>query len=291
MNTRVHVWRIRHEQWPYPSNYHDTCESPAPKWALLQGVRECTWSFLDAVATVRVMEQNPALSDWEKLIAEFQIFSALKAQDMEGNSRSGRPGFRAPPRGGNPCMVRSYLGVRWVVADDESNSPDIWDCLTPQDNATRRPHVMAFAFLDFHMETGVVVTNSAISRSDKEAGRSPIYEVIKQALADHDEMAAAAVAFDTRLVPARPKWLHMASQYFKDKPRNNEHEPVFKCLEEMPPDVTPWAAHIRASGTRPASTICVENFIAKVDDILEQQNEWQEKQREKKLADDAQKGH
>ncbi|KAI8585250.1 hypothetical protein BDZ88DRAFT_456140 [Geranomyces variabilis] len=226
MSTRVHVWRIRHEQWPYPLEYHDTREAPAPKWGLLQGV-----------------------------------FAASKGQDMEGFSRDGRPGFRAPPQGGNPCTVRSYLGVRWVVTDDESNSPGIWDSLTPQNEATRRPRVMAFAFLDFHMETGVVVTNSAISRSDKEAGRSPIYEVLKQALEDHDKMAAAADASDARLVPARPKWLHMASHHFKNTPSKNQHEPLFKRLEKMPPDVTPWAAHIRASGTRPASTMCVENFI------------------------------
>ncbi|KAJ3160757.1 hypothetical protein HDU88_007863 [Geranomyces variabilis] len=273
MSTRVHVWRIRHEQWPYPLEYHDTREAPAPKWGLLQGVQECTWSFLDAVATATIMEQNPAVSDWKKLIAEFHNFAASKGQDMEGYSRDGRPGFRAPPHGGNPCMVRSYLGVRWVVTDDESNSPGIWDSLTPQNEATRRPRVMAFAFLDFHMETGVVVTNSAISRSDKEAGRSPIYEVLKQALEDHDKMAAAADASDARLVPARPKWLHMASHHFKNTRSKNQHEPLFKRLEEMPPDVTPWAAHIRASGTRPASTMCVENFIGKVDDILEQHYE------------------
>ncbi|KAJ3161736.1 hypothetical protein HDU86_006506 [Geranomyces michiganensis] len=292
MKTRVHVWRIRHEKWPYPENYFDTDEPAAPTWALLQGIRECSYSVLAAEgATAKIMETNPAMADWEKLCAQLEYFAGLKDKEIAGDGGKSRPSFTGPPYNGDPRKVRAYLGVRWCVTDPEADSPAIWDALTPQNAAKKQPRVMAYSFIDVHMETGVVLGTAGISLSAKEAGRCVDVDILERAIADHDKLvaiAASAPAGDTRLLPVRPRWLHCSAHFFTEKQAKTDKQPAaFKKLRDLPKDVTPWAAQVAQHILRPASSMAIEHLVADVDELIaelrgKEDKEGTEQQRGKK---------
>ncbi|KAJ3014130.1 hypothetical protein HKX48_005321 [Thoreauomyces humboldtii] len=285
MKTRAHVWRVRRDQYPpYSDLYYDTQEAtPAPVWALREAVRECAFSSLGVhTACAKVMEQNEGLSDWNMVTDQINVLSSLADAELCGTAQKAR--------GTQPENMRTYIGMRWVVTDAESDDPAVWDRLTPDNARTRQPRVTSFDIVDWDVSTGLVWDCIGMSSSGNSiAVKCPSPEILARAKADHAQMEAAAAAaaaaaavdpsYDPRspplLLPVPPTWIHGWNASFTS--RAKALDGPYKRVEDLDPEAAPWVARLPTSATMRTGQTLVEkgiaaksqvHFVGNVDEVL-----------------------
>ncbi|KAI8922260.1 hypothetical protein DFJ77DRAFT_17349 [Powellomyces hirtus] len=271
IKTQVHVWRVRHDAYPYPALYADTEDPEVPTWALMQAIRKCSFGIgARMLMTPTYMETNQAIQTWEQVNDQLDHFSEDAFAELNGIGVKSRPPFLGPPNNGDPCLVRTYVTVRWIEEGPETLSHVIWNTITPENVHSRLPSVTAYALVDWHMATGVLIISSGGGSSPVTiSGMVPRVAVIERILQDWEEMDAKAKETGLKSCP-RPKYFQVTQTVFNDKKvKDVWKKRGYQRLEDVPD--CPWTPEMdrQSASSCPRPVHAIKQFVQQIADVDE----------------------